>query len=407
MTKNLVLYWITDTLATVTDVIFSMAIALIALQYGRNAWGSGLILFTASIPYLIFGLIGGVAADRLDKRRLMVVCDLTRAMLIGILPVAAATHHLSVALIVTVGLLATTVRAFYFPARKGLTPDLVSDGTALGKFNLYLNASASFSSVLAPSLGSIVVIWTHQVANVFYLPMGTLLISALCVYLLRLPTTSTNPTTSLFADLASGLKHVFASRSPIPYLLAAFALQLVVGSGMVKLTLPTMLGAMHLPRNVSFGFMLSIIALAETVMSFLWPRWAPSRSPSWIFGGYLVRALCHGLFVWAMNIGGIIPVLFAALLFGVTFPMSGPTLTTTLQLYTPRPLMAKVMAIRSTIGNLSDAGSYLFIGGLLQAMPIPRVFWTGAVIGAASAIIFFTFWSRHPATLIAKGGRAL
>ncbi len=211
LTRNMLLYWMTDTMASVTDVIFSVALALTAVEYGRSAWASGVILFTASVPYAAFGLIGGVVADRFDKRHMMIVTDIVRAIVIGLIPVAAAWHALTVGGMMVASVLATTARTVYFPARKGVAPALLSQAEALGRFNLYLNASASLGTVLVPALGSLVVLWTHQVVDIFYIPAASLSISALGVALMKVSVPGAPSAGSPWTDLIAGLRHVFSA----------------------------------------------------------------------------------------------------------------------------------------------------------------------------------------------------
>ncbi|PSR34722.1 MAG: hypothetical protein C7B46_04615 [Sulfobacillus benefaciens] len=406
MTKNVLLYILTDTLASGSDVISSMAAALVAVDLASNSFQSGLILFSASIPYVLFGLAGGVVADRVDKRRLMIWCDLVRAMLLSLIPLAAAFHRLTVPVLIGSLLLASSVRAFYFPARKGLTPDLVADEVLLNQLNLYLNATESLGGIIMPIVGSVLLLWTHAIPDLFWIPVTTLFISALAVYLIRLPKQLPSLGATPLNDLMQGLALVFSQRSPLRYLVAAFATAIVAEAGVIKIALPKILTAMHLSHNVSYGLAIGLMASAEVGMSFLWVKRRASRSPTWIFGGYAVRA--GGLALLAMGLGiGSLPLLMGAIVVqGIGMPISGPSLTTALQTHTPRPLIGKVMAIRSTIGNLSDGASYLLIGGLLEVLSLDRVLWLCMTLAALSALTFLILWSRHPVSQSWERGQA-
>ena len=82
--------------------------------------------------------------------------------------------------------------------------------------------------------------------------------------------------------------------------------------------------------------------------------------------------------------------------------MVGPPFTTILQKTTPRPLLGKVIAIRSTVGNVSDAVSYIRMGALLEALPMSGVLGVGTFLAAASVGLFFPLWSRHSERLQGK-----
>ncbi|PSR36777.1 MAG: hypothetical protein C7B44_07260 [Sulfobacillus thermosulfidooxidans] len=405
MTKNVVLYVFTDTLAYGSDVVSSMATALLAVDLGRSSVQSGLILFSASIPYLLFGLVGGVVADRVDKRRLMMGCDLARATVLAFIPLLAAFHCLTVPVLIGLLVVSTTARAFYFPARKGITPDLVADDVSLSQLNLSLNGLESVGSIILPALGSVMLLWTHAVPDLFWIPVTTLLGSALAVYLLRVPESRPTLGATPLNDLQQGLGVVFSHGSALPYLVAAFATAIMAEAGVIKIALPKILSAMQLNHNVSYEFAIGLMAAAEVGMSFLWGTRRGSRVPPWIFGGYAVRAGGLALLALALDLESLPLLIGAVIVQGIGMPMSGPPLTTALQMATPGPLMGKVMAIRSTIGNLSDGVSYLLIGGFLEVLSLGRVLWLCATLAGLSALTFWMLWSRHAVNPSPKRGQ--
>lgn len=178
----------------------------------------------------------------------------------------------------------------------------------------------------------------------------------------------------------------------------------MAGSGVTQLILPHMLDAIHLTRNTSYGIILSIMGLAETGMSLLWSRWSAHRSPSWIFEGYLLRATSYGLLFAALSSNRIVLLVGATALLGAAMPISGPPFIMALQGSTPRPLMGKVLSIRSTLGNVSHATSYLLTGWLLAIMPLRGVLGFATALAALSAGVFFSLWSRQ--TVKSEANRA-
>src|SRR5437899_10060882 len=73
-------------------------VALPVLIYRRTGSPllTGLVAAFEAIPYLLLGLVAGALADRWDRRRVMVAADLTSAVALGSLPVAAAFGVLTV-----------------------------------------------------------------------------------------------------------------------------------------------------------------------------------------------------------------------------------------------------------------------------------------------------------------------
>src|SRR6201996_8010551 len=67
-------------------------VALVALIFGRTGSATWVALTTAArvLPVVVLGPLGGVLADRHDRRRIMIVCDLARMGLMVLLAAVAA-----------------------------------------------------------------------------------------------------------------------------------------------------------------------------------------------------------------------------------------------------------------------------------------------------------------------------
>jgi MFS family permease len=89
------------------------------------ALGLGLLGLARVIPIILFALVGGVLADAVDRRKLMIGTRITAAVLASMLALATFTGNESIGTIylVTAALAATT--AFDNPARQSLVPSLV------------------------------------------------------------------------------------------------------------------------------------------------------------------------------------------------------------------------------------------------------------------------------------------
>src|SRR5438552_4376944 len=74
-------------------------VVLPVLVYGMThspAWVASLSLIE-SVPYLGFGLLAGAVADRMNRKKIMVGCDVSAALLLAAVPVTAAFHLLGIA----------------------------------------------------------------------------------------------------------------------------------------------------------------------------------------------------------------------------------------------------------------------------------------------------------------------
>ncbi len=102
-------------------------VALPVLIYRRTGSPllTGVVAAFEAIPYLMLGLVAGALADRWDRRRVMVAADLTSAVALGSLPLAALLGVLTVPHILAAAFLSPTVFVFFDAANFGAIPALV------------------------------------------------------------------------------------------------------------------------------------------------------------------------------------------------------------------------------------------------------------------------------------------
>jgi MFS family permease len=78
-----------------------------------------------TLPALLFGLPGGLAADRWDRRRTLIAADLVRGVVLIPVAVAGLTGHLPLWGLITAGFLVSTATAYFTPALNAFVPGIV------------------------------------------------------------------------------------------------------------------------------------------------------------------------------------------------------------------------------------------------------------------------------------------
>ena len=155
----------------------------LVLQLTDSAFAVGLVTALGSLPILLFTLYGGVVADRVDKRRFVIV--LQSLMLLEALALAVLTHqgwitvHLVMALAAFYGLLS----AFEVPARQALVSEIVGREDLMNA--IALNSSAfNVARVIGPSIAG-GLIATVGLAACFYLNAASYLAVVAGLLLMR------------------------------------------------------------------------------------------------------------------------------------------------------------------------------------------------------------------------------
>ena len=143
-----------------------------------------------SIPALVFGLHGGLAADRWDRRRLMIGADLSRAAVLVPIAVAGLVGHLSLPALVVAAFMLETATSYFAPAYGALLPAMV-ERTNVQQANALVQGTAQALSVggwaLAAGLVAVLPISTFFAVNAASFVISAALIARVRVR--RAPTT--------------------------------------------------------------------------------------------------------------------------------------------------------------------------------------------------------------------------
>src|SRR5258708_4991619 len=89
-------FWTGQTISTLGSSFTSFAFPLLIFKLTGSSLNLALTVVATVLPYLLFGLVIGAWVDRANRKRLMVVTDLARALVIASIPLASVEGLLSV-----------------------------------------------------------------------------------------------------------------------------------------------------------------------------------------------------------------------------------------------------------------------------------------------------------------------
>ena len=188
--------WLTQVVSATGDWLGFLAIAALATRISdRPEAAVGLVMSARIVPGFVLGPAAGVFADRFDRKRLMVMCDIGRALVLASLPFVDTVPGLIVA-----SLVMEVFTLLWAPAKEASVPHLVPSDHLTTANSLSLAAAygtipiaAGLFSLLA-ELSEVVgdfelltVVRGTQEGLAFYFDAGTFLLSALMISSLPLP----------------------------------------------------------------------------------------------------------------------------------------------------------------------------------------------------------------------------
>ncbi len=204
--------WSASVLSNLADGVLKLAVPVVAVRYTDSPLLIAGIGIAMSLPWLLLALPAGAIADRVDRRRAMLVANGSRVVVAAILAFALVVDLRSIWLLYLAGIAIGVAEVFYDTASQSILPQVV-DRSALPTANSRLYAGElTANNFVGPPLGGFLVAVAAALA--FGVPA---ILWALAVAMLawvpgsfRVP--REGPPTSLRADIGEGFRFLFGHR---------------------------------------------------------------------------------------------------------------------------------------------------------------------------------------------------
>ncbi len=155
--RNFRLYFVGQFISMTGTWMQSMAQMWLVYRLTHSSWMLGLVGFAGQAPSILLGLFGGVAADRYDRRRLVIIAQvaaLIQALALGLLTVTGAVQVWHIfALAVFLGV----IGVFDMPARQSFVVDMVDDREDLGNAIALNSLLVNSSRMIGPAAAGLLV----------------------------------------------------------------------------------------------------------------------------------------------------------------------------------------------------------------------------------------------------------
>ncbi len=278
--------WTGQTISAFGNGVFLTALAWQVVLLTHSATALGVILIAQSIPFLIFLLIGGIAADRLPRRLVLFWSDTGRAIVVLLITVLSWTNMLQLWHLVALGLTFGVAGAFFNPAFQAIPPQLVATDD-LASANALTQLSSQTGNLLGPVLGAAFVSLGSP-ASAFFFDGVTFVISAISLFFVRIPPRVVESNVSevlhrqygvskIGADLNEGLRYILGS----PWLLMTIivpAIGSLGSSGPLAVALPKLIHDAYqqgvwlfgaVGTSIGFGWIAATLFVGQ--VHFKWP----------------------------------------------------------------------------------------------------------------------------------------
>lgn len=400
-------YWLGVVLSQVGSRATAAAILWQVYQITGSTVATGLVGLSQAIAFLVLAPLGGVIADRIDRKRLM---QTAQAVALGIdvyLIVLTVTGTISPALIYVGVAVTSSVMSFSDPARQALIAAVVPREQLANAFAL-ANPTREISFLLGPAIGGLLIAVSGPVAAYTFdaLTYVALVVVLALLQVQALPSVAARP--SVLSSLGEGLG--FIRGKPIIWQLILLDVAAMVFTAYQALLPALAQNVWHVDAR-GYGLLFGMPSLGAITGTLVYLRFSKGRT----FGRVsLVATAAYGLAAIAL---GHASTLYAAIVvvlgLGVLDALAEIPRQVAVQIETPNELRGRVSGVYSMASVGGPTLGNALLGSVAASVGIPLALTMGGsvtvfcVLMAALKSDTVRSYARRPQAAAAKPEAAL
>jgi predicted MFS family arabinose efflux permease len=361
------LFWIGNFLSNIGTWMQNVAQGWLVLQLTNSAFWLGVVGFAASVPILLFALIGGVIADHVNKRKLLMVTQSAMMIFAFIMAALAYFKVITVHEIVLLALGTGIAMSLNTPSYQALMPQLIprEDLTNAIAIN---SAQFNMSRVLGPTLGGFAMALVGVAGN-FFLNGLSFLAVLLALTRIKYVEPTVQQEGRLWQKMKQGFAYVFQHAA-----MSSLVLLVAIGS---LLAIPYLTFVPYFARDV--------LGSDETGLGILMACSGAGAFLGAINIAYLTLIRRRGFFVVRASAGLYVSIIaftfsrnfylsgFFLTLAGYCMIISVATINSSLQHLAENQMRGRVMSIYSTAFLGLPPIGCLIAGSLARVISVPHV----------------------------------
>jgi len=292
--------WLGACVSTIGTFVQQFAQSWLVYDLTKDPFYLGLDLFLGQLPIMLFSLVGGVFADRLDRKKMLLYSQYIQMTCAFVLTVLFATHTVRVWHILTLSFVVGVGQSFGGPAYSALLPTLVEPDDLANAISMN-SIQFNLARIIGPTLGGLAytvfgATWCFALNGVSYVAV---IISLLVI---RVQFSAPKTQASVLKSMKEGIKFIRDREGLTPLVVLAFCttlfgfsltgfLPVIVqtifrrGSGTYALLLvfsgggsicgALIVAAMEKLKEQGRRAVLALFALGLTTAGFAVSRWLP------------------------------------------------------------------------------------------------------------------------------------
>ena len=343
--------------STIGDFCYAVALPWLVLSTHGGAILLGIVLACYGVPRTVLIPVGGVLADKVGPRTLMLAADAARCVLVAGLALLAARHTASLVALGPIAALIGAGEGLFIPASFAIMPSLL-DEERLAAGNALSTAAVQAGSLLGPALGGALVAATHASTVAFAVDAASFGVSALTLLLIprravrgSMAGMAADAAAASGAEDAAGADGAAAGQGSVLALLkTSRTLQVILvvviaanlaSGGMSDVALPSLAHASF--GAAGYGALLACFAIGGLIGTLAAARTGGLKAPVMFASAmFLIEATGIALIPYLGGEAGAAAALFVV---GACNGLGNVTVLTVLQKWAPPALLGRVMSM--------------------------------------------------------------
>jgi MFS family permease len=352
---------------------------LIVDKLGGTTLDIGVLGGATAIPTILVSLFGGVLADRVDRRKLIMAVSIASTLLLMLLAILDATNNILIWHVVVIASAQGLVMGFDGPVRSSYFPLLIERKHMTSAIVLG-TVMWQFSRLVTPIIGGLIITYGGT-ESVFFVGVAGWVSMLLVMMSLRVSSPPVTKTRNVVGDIVEGIRFILSRRDFVLLIGLTYATHFF---GMQYLQLMPFFAKRFGREADGFGIMLSALGLGALTGTIIIGRVRSSPRIGFIMlAGSLTFTLAVMAFAFSPSFYIAIGFLFIG---GMANTIYFVVAMTVLQLRVPEGIRGRVMGIYTITFSFIPLGGVM--GGIVASIYDERI---AAVIGAVILASIFTF----------------
>jgi predicted MFS family arabinose efflux permease len=369
-----------------------LAQAWLVFQLTHSAFLLGLDSFLAQIPIFLFSLLGGVVADRIERRKLLLASQYVQMGCAFTLTILFATNLVQVSHILALSFVVGTAQAFGGPAYQALIPTLVKQEDLPNAIALN-SIQFNLARVVGPVLGGIALqklgaSWCFGLNGLSYVAV----IASL--FMLRTRFIPARTSETMLASMKQGIRFVLKDGAMGSLIMLAFAMTMF--SVPLMVFLPVFAKDVFHSGSGTFTLLLSFSGVGSVCGALVFASLSKSKRQG--RAALILIVILGAVIALFAQSKSIVLSCFLIFLCGAALMGVFASISSLVQLITADEFRGRVMSVYNVAFRGGMPIGSLAVGSVSQSLSAPAVFtWNGILLAALG--LYFLFGRRKVAAL--------